>query len=102
MPLLDCEFSPSKRQCTWQQATNDAGLMASEELEKDARRKAYLITYSRANTDVFDRKGFADAVLGVLKSATKSLVLQWCYCLEVHKDGARYFHMCILLYKPTR
>ena len=85
-----------------EQAANNTGLVGPEELEKDARRKAYLITYSRGNTEGFDRKGFADAVIGAFKSVTKSVVLQWCCCLEGHKNGAKHFHMCILLDKPTR
>ena len=75
-----------------EQAANNAGLVAPEELEKDARRKAYLIMYSKANTEGFDRKGFADAVIGAFKSVPKSVVLQWCYCLEAHTNSAKHFH----------
>ena len=56
-------------------AANRAKLVAPEELEKDARRKAYLIKYIRANKDVFHRKGFADAVIGAFKSVAESVVL---------------------------
>ena len=88
-----------------EQAAYNAGLVVPEELEKGARRQPYLITYSRANSEVSDRKEFADAVIGAVvtfKSVTKCVVLQWCCCLEAHKNAAKHFHVCILLDKPTR
>ena len=74
----------------------------SEVMERNTKRKAYLITYSQADTDVFDRQGFADAVISAFKSETSSEIKQWCCCLEHHKDGAPHYHMAILLDKATR
>ena len=73
-----------------EQTTNNAGLVPPEELEKDATRQAYLIAFSRTNTEVYDRKGSAAAVIGAFKSVTKSVVFQWCSCLEEHKGGAKH------------
>ena len=73
-----------------------------EGLEKDVRRQAYLVTYSRADTGAFDRRGFADAVVNAFKSVTKSSIKQWCCCQERHEDGGAHFHMALLLNKATR
>ena len=71
-------------------------------LERDTKRKVYLITYSKADTGAFDRQGLADAVVSAFKSEAKSEIKQWCCCLENHKDGAPHCHMAILLDKTTR
>ena len=46
-----------------------------EGLEKDVRRQAYLVTYSRADTEEFNRRGFVDAVVNAFKSVTKSSIV---------------------------
>ena len=73
-----------------------------EGLEKDVRNQGYLVTYSRADTGAFDRRGFANAVVNAFKSITKSSIKQWCCCQERHEDGGTHFHMALLLNKATR
>ncbi len=85
-----------------EQANNETASCEPEVLEENVKRQAYLITYSRADTEAFDREGFANAVATSFKRETNCSVKQWCCCLESHKDGAPHFHMAILLDKAGR
>ena len=68
----------------------------------DSVRKVYIITYSNADTDAFDRHSFAHAVVAAFEENTTSKVLQWACCMESHKEGGFHFHMCILLNRSQR
>ena len=81
-------------------ATVDSSV-ESEVMERNTKRKAYLITYSQADTYVFDRQCFADAVISAFKNETSSESRQWCCCLEHHKDSAPHNRMAILLDRTT-
>ena len=82
--------------------TNVDASVDGMELERDTKRKVYLITYSKADTGAFYRQGLADAVISKFKSEMRSEIKQWCCCLENHKDGAPHYHMAILLDKITK
>ena len=73
-----------------------------EGLEKDVRRQAYLVTYSRADTEEFNKRGLVDAVVNAFKSVTKSSNKYCSCCQERHKGGGAHFHMALLLNKATR
>jgi len=60
-------------------------------------KKAYLITYSNANTSVFDREKFSSAIVQSFQSATRSVVLHWSCCMEQHQNGSYRFHIAVLL-----
>ena len=62
----------------------------------------YLITYSNADTKVFDREKFSSAIVGSVQSASTSSVMQWACCMEQHKNGSYHFHMAVLLDKAQR
>ena len=65
-------------------------------------RKVYLITYSDADINIFDRKVFANAVLESFDAVTTAKVTQWACCMEQHRAGNKHFHMCVLLDKLQR
>ena len=66
-------------------------------------RKAYLITYSNANTELYDREKFATIITTAFEACIRgSTVTQWACCLEQHKNGRYHFHMCVLLNKLQR
>lgn len=74
---------------------------SSEDIEFDPSvsdnrvRKVYLITHSQADLDVFPtRQSFANAVLKSFENVPAQ-VLQWCCCIENHRDGGVHFHMAI-------
>ena len=74
-----------------------------EEIGARAVRKVYLITYSNANTYLYDREKFPLLSLEQLKIITRGgSVNQWACCMEQHENGAYHFHMCILLNKLQR
>ena len=65
-----------------------------------AVRKVYVITYSNANTDLYDREKFSTIVIEGFAAVTQGgLVNQWACCMEQHENGAYHFHMCVLLSK---
>ena len=61
--------------------------------------KVYLITYSSANTDVYDREKFSDMIVKCFEVVTTAKISQWACCMEQHKVNGYHFHMCILLDK---
>ena len=61
-----------------------------------------MVTYSKANTIVFDREKFSFAIVQSFQSATRSVVLHWAYCLEQHKNGCYHFHIAVLLDRAQR
>ena len=69
----------------------------SSTLSKNSVKKVYLIAYSNANTEAFDREKFSSAVVESFQSATTSAVIQWACCMEQHKNGSYHFHMSVLL-----
>ncbi len=71
-------------------------------LRTDEVMKVYLITYSHANTDIFNRQSFADAVVKAFGEITTTQVIQWACSIENHKEGGVHFHMCVLLNKLQR
>ena len=76
---------------------------APEILPTSVLRKVYLITYSNANIELFDREKFSAIITeSFTVAATKFAVIQWACCMEKHKNGAYHFHMCILLDKCQR
>ena len=75
----------------------------SEEIGARAVRKVYLITYSNANTNLYDREKFSTIVTEAFEAVTRGgLVNQWACCMELHENGAYHFHMCVLLNKLQR
>lgn len=81
-------------------------IMASGEnsvaLKKDSVRRVYLVTYSCADIDVWQRHSFADAVISCFHDCTATKVVQWACCMEPHKDGGFHFHLCVLLNQCQR
>ena len=65
-------------------------------------RKVYLITYSSANTEVYDREKFSDMIVKCFEAVTTAKISQWACCMEQHKVNGYHFHMCILLDKLQR
>ena len=65
-------------------------------------RKVYLITYSDADINIFDRRVFANAVVESFEAVTTAKVTQWACCMERHRAGNEHFHMCVLLDKLQR
>ena len=71
-------------------------------LSSNNAKKAYLITYSNANTSQFDREKFSSAIVQSFQSATRSVVLHWACCMEQHKNGSYHFHIAVLLDRVQR
>ena len=105
--LLNCQILLYKNLSKHTVACNEENTIVDcrekgEVMERNTKRKAYLITYSQADTGVFGRQGFADADITAFKGETNSEIKQW-YCdLEHHKDGAPHYHMAVLPDKATR
>ena len=71
-----------------------------EEIGTRAVKKVYLITYSNANTEIYDRDKFSTLVTKVFENVCNHVtVVQLACCKEQHENGAYHFHMCILLSK---
>ena len=66
-------------------------------LQANNVRKAYLITYSKADLERFDRESFARAVIRAFEAVATAFIVQWACCMEQHKDKGVHFHMCVLL-----
>ena len=64
--------------------------------------KVYLITYSSANTDVYDREKFSDMIVKCFEVVTTAKISQLACCMVQHKVNSYHFHMCILLDKLQR
>ena len=71
-------------------------------LQANNVRKAYLITYSKADLERFDRESFARAVIRAFEAVATAFIVQWACCMEQHKDEGVHFHMCVLLSKLQR
>ena len=74
----------------------------SSTLAASSVKKAYLITYSNADTKAFNRETFSSAIVQSFESATTSAVIQWACCMEQHKNGSYHFHMAVLLERAQR
>ena len=72
------------------------------ELNSKDIRRVYLITYSRADTEWFNRESFAGTVITAFQAVTTALIIQWTCCMEHHMDAGVHFHMCFLLSKLQR
>ena len=72
-----------------------------EELLDHKVRSVYLITYSQADTERFDRKSFAEAVVSAFNEG-KAKVLKWVCALENHSNGGKHFHVAVHLSKIKR
>ena len=72
------------------------------QLNKTEVRKVYLLTYSQADTERFNRKSFAKSVTPAFQPVKTALIIQWACCMEHHKDVGVHFHMCFLLSKLQR
>lgn len=67
----------------------------------DARR-VYVITYSRADMDIFpERQLFAEACVAALEDG-KCTVEKYACSLELHEDGEPHYHMAVKLSLPKR
>ena len=71
-------------------------------LSSNGAKQAYLITYSHADLELFDRETFASAIVESFQSSNNSTVSQWVCCKEQHKNGSYHFHIAILLDKAKR
>ena len=69
----------------------------SSTLAASSLKKAYLITYSNADTKAFNRETFSSAIVKSFESATTSVVIQSACCMEQHKNDSYHFHMAVLL-----
>ena len=78
------------------------GEQTSSILSSNIVKKAYLVTYSNANTSVFDREKVSSAIVQSFQSATRSVVLHWACCMEQHKNGSYHFHIAVLLDRAQR
>ena len=69
-------------------------------------RSVYLITYSQADLEVVPtREEFSRLVLDSFANAdplTRSEVLQWVCCREVHRTGGLHYHMAVKLNSRRR
>ena len=74
----------------------------SSTLAASSVKKAYLLTYSNADTKAFNRETFSSALVQSFESATTSAVIQWACCMEQHKNGSYHFHMAVLLERAQR
>ena len=72
-----------------------------EELLDHKVRSVYLITYSQADTERFDRKSFAEAVVTAFNQG-KAKVVKWVCALENHSNGGKHFHVAVHLSKIKR
>ena len=79
----------------------DAG---NEELDANAVRKVYLITYSQANLKTFpSRESFANCVVeAFLYQESRVKVVHWVCSMEPHKDGSKHYYFAIKLSKNKR
>ena len=82
--------------------SSSQGEQTSSILSSNIVKKAYLVTYSTANTSVFDREKFSSAIVQSFQSATRSVVLHWACCMEQHKNGSYHFHIAVLLDRAQR
>ena len=82
--------------------SSSQGEQTSSILSSNIVKKAYLVTYSNANTSVFDREKFSSAIVQSFQSATRSVVLHWACCMEQHKNGSYHFHIAVLLDRAQR
>ena len=64
-------------------------------------RSVYLVTYSQADIQRFNRRTFTEAVVACLNSG-KGKVKQWVCCMKNHADGGHHFHMAVLLDRIKR
>jgi hypothetical protein len=70
--------------------------MASGSIGPRDNRLVYLVTYSQADLTKFSsREEFAEAL--VLAFSKDNNIIQWCCCLEDHKDGGKHYHVAIKL-----
>ncbi len=75
----------------------------AEKMNSRSFRQVYLITYSKANLDLFpNRKSFSDAVADAFTTATTAKLVQWVCSRELHADGASHYHMALKLDKCHR
>ena len=85
---------------------NNTNFSSSDSLSRRQVRSVYLITYSRANSELVDsRNSFARVVLDSFANADCKItnkVLQWACCEERHKDGAIHYHMAVKLQRNRR
>ena len=71
-----------------------------KEIGTRAVRKVYLLTYSNANIELYDREKFCTIVIEAFETVTRGgSVNQWACSMEQHKNGAYHFRMCVLLNK---
>ena len=82
--------------------SSSQGEQTSLILSSNCVKKAYLVTYSNANTSVFDRERFSSATVQSFQSSTRSVVLHWACCMELHKNGSYHLHIPVLLDRAQR
>ena len=71
-------------------------------LNRNNVRKECLLTYSKADTERFDRESFAKAVIRAFEAVATAFIVQWACGMEYHKDEGVHFHTCVLLNKIQR
>ena len=78
----------------------------TKHLAKNNVRRAYLVTYSRADQSKFPtRQSFGEQVVAYFneKSTTKAAVEHWACSLELHENTSGvHYHLCVKLSGPKR
>ena len=71
----------------------------STEVKKNQMDMTYLITYSRADLELFPtRESFGLATAEAFDSGTSKVkVVYWASALENHQDGRKHFHLALKL-----
>ena len=91
------ESGPSTSDGNGQQTVGTA-----TDLEHNAVRRVYLVTYSQANLEHFPkRRSFAQAVVGSFSKANGK-VLQWVCYRESHENGGHHYHLAFKLDRCQR
>ena len=66
------------------------------------QRSIYLITFSQCRDSGLNKSEFAELIVHAFKECSRSKILQWVACEEMHQDGGKHFHMAMKLEKKTR
>ena len=76
----------------------------STQMKKNQMGRTYLITYSRADRELFPtQESFGLAIAEASDSGTRKVkVVYWAFALENHLDGKKYYHVVLKLSGPKR
>ena len=70
----------------------------STQIKKNQMRRTYLITYSRADLELFPtRELFGLAIAEAFDSGTSKVkVAYWASALKNHRDGRKHYHLALI------